>query len=105
MTNKLFPTWRKTATVFGSVSIAARALGLTVRCWEVRDSDGFDKVFAVMVRHERQCRGEEDPQTLVGCQMFQGHGHRHEQQQQADNLHKTPSIACVTRCRVMPNSG
>ena len=23
----------------------------------------------------------EDPQMLAGCQMFQGHGHRHEQQQ------------------------
>ena len=22
--------------------------------------------------------GEEDPQMLAGCQMFQGHGHRHE---------------------------
>jgi len=27
---------------------AARALGLTVRSWEVRDADGFDKVFAAL---------------------------------------------------------
>ena len=27
---------------------AARALGLTVRSWEVRDADGFDRVFAAM---------------------------------------------------------
>ena len=44
----------------------------------------------------------EDPQMLAGCQMFQG---RHEQQQQADNLHRTPSIACVTRCRVCASLG
>ena len=46
----------------------------------------------------------EDLQMLAGCQMFQGHGHRHEQQQQADNLHRTP-IACVTRCRVCASLG
>jgi putative tryptophan/tyrosine transport system substrate-binding protein len=28
--------------------VAARALGLTVRFWEVRDADGFDKVFAAL---------------------------------------------------------
>jgi putative ABC transport system substrate-binding protein len=28
--------------------VAARALGLTVRSWEVRDADGFEKVFAAM---------------------------------------------------------
>jgi ABC-type uncharacterized transport system substrate-binding protein len=27
---------------------AARALGLTVRSWEVRGADGFEKVFAAM---------------------------------------------------------
>jgi putative tryptophan/tyrosine transport system substrate-binding protein len=26
--------------------VAARALGLTIRSWEVRDADGFEKVFA-----------------------------------------------------------
>ena len=29
---------------------ASRALGLTVRSWEVRDADGFEKVFAALVR-------------------------------------------------------
>jgi len=28
--------------------VAARALGLTVRSWEVRDTDGFEKVFAAL---------------------------------------------------------
>jgi len=28
--------------------VAARALGLTVRSWEVRDSDGFERVFAAL---------------------------------------------------------
>ena len=28
--------------------VAARALGLTVRSWEVRDADGFEKVFAAL---------------------------------------------------------
>ena len=28
--------------------VAARALGLSVRSWEVRDADGFDRVFAAM---------------------------------------------------------
>ena len=28
--------------------VAARALGLTVRSWEVRDADDFDKVFAAL---------------------------------------------------------
>jgi putative tryptophan/tyrosine transport system substrate-binding protein len=28
--------------------VAARALGLTVRSWEVRDTDGFDRVFAAL---------------------------------------------------------
>ena len=30
--------------------VAARALGLTVRPWEVRDADGFEKVFAALSR-------------------------------------------------------
>jgi len=30
--------------------IAARALGLTVRSWEVRDSDGFEKIFAALTK-------------------------------------------------------
>jgi len=30
------------------VQTAARALGLTVRSWEVRDADGFEKVFAAL---------------------------------------------------------
>jgi putative tryptophan/tyrosine transport system substrate-binding protein len=29
-------------------TVAARALGLTVRSWEVRDADGFEKVFAAL---------------------------------------------------------
>ena len=28
--------------------VAARALGLTVRPWEVRDADGFERVFAAL---------------------------------------------------------
>ena len=28
--------------------VAARALGLTIQSWEVRDADGFEKVFAAM---------------------------------------------------------
>ena len=28
--------------------VAARALGLTVQPWEVRDADGFEKVFAAL---------------------------------------------------------
>ena len=28
--------------------VAARALGLTVQSWEVRDADGFEKVFAAL---------------------------------------------------------
>src|SRR5262245_57468469 len=28
--------------------VAARALGLTIRSWEVRDADGFDRVFAAL---------------------------------------------------------
>src|SRR5262245_50977323 len=28
--------------------VAARALGLSVRSWEVRDADGFEKVFAAL---------------------------------------------------------
>ena len=28
--------------------VAARALGLTIRPWEVRDADGFDRVFAAL---------------------------------------------------------
>ena len=28
--------------------VAARALGLTLQSWEVRDADGFDKVFAAL---------------------------------------------------------
>jgi len=27
---------------------AARALGLTIQPWEVRDADGFDRVFAAL---------------------------------------------------------
>ena len=30
------------------LAVAARALGLTVRSWEVRDADGFEKVFAAL---------------------------------------------------------
>jgi putative ABC transport system substrate-binding protein len=30
--------------------VAARALGLTVRFWEVRDADGFEKVFAALTK-------------------------------------------------------
>ena len=28
--------------------VAARALGLTIQPWEVRDADGFDRVFAAL---------------------------------------------------------
>ena len=45
--------------------VAARALGLTVQPWEVRDADGFDKVFAAM--------GKQRPDGLylpTGPQMF-----------------------------------
>ena len=28
--------------------VAARALGLTLQPWEVRDADGFEKVFAAL---------------------------------------------------------
>ena len=31
-----------------NLPVAARALGLTVRSWEVRDADGFERVFAVL---------------------------------------------------------
>jgi putative ABC transport system substrate-binding protein len=31
--------------------VAARALGLTVQPWEVRDADGFEKVFGAMAKH------------------------------------------------------
>jgi putative ABC transport system substrate-binding protein len=31
-----------------NLPVAARALGLTVRTWEVRDADGFEKVFAAL---------------------------------------------------------
>ncbi len=34
--------------VKGVLPVAARALGLTVRSWEVRDADGFKKVFAAL---------------------------------------------------------
>jgi ABC transporter substrate binding protein len=30
------------------IPVAARALGLTVRSWEVRDADGFERVFAAL---------------------------------------------------------
>jgi putative ABC transport system substrate-binding protein len=30
------------------LSVAARVLGLTVRSWDVRDADGFEKVFAAL---------------------------------------------------------
>jgi putative ABC transport system substrate-binding protein len=33
--------------------VAARALGLTVRVWEVRDTDGFEKVFAALKKEGR----------------------------------------------------
>jgi len=45
--------------------VAARALGLTLQPWEVRDADGFDKVFAAM--------GKQRPDGLylpTGPQMF-----------------------------------
>jgi putative tryptophan/tyrosine transport system substrate-binding protein len=45
--------------------VAARALGLTVQPWEVRDANGFDKVFAAM--------GKQRPDGLylpTGPQMF-----------------------------------
>ena len=32
------------------IPVAARALGLTVQPWEVRDADGLEKVFAAMVK-------------------------------------------------------
>ncbi len=31
-----------------ALPVAARALGLTLRSWEVRDADGFEKVFAAL---------------------------------------------------------
>jgi putative tryptophan/tyrosine transport system substrate-binding protein len=36
-----------------TLPVAAGALGLTVRSWEVRDADGFDRVFSAL-RKERQ---------------------------------------------------
>jgi hypothetical protein len=30
------------------LAVAARALGLTVQSWEIRDEDGFEKVFAAL---------------------------------------------------------
>ena len=33
--------------------VAARALGLTVQPWEVRDADDFEKVFAALTRSAR----------------------------------------------------
>ena len=46
--------------------------------------------------------GEEDPQMLAGCQMFQGHGHRHEQQQQADNLHGSSGFHVKQNSEIAP---
>jgi putative ABC transport system substrate-binding protein len=37
-----------TSEVKEDLPVAARALGLTVRSWEVRDADGFEKVFAAL---------------------------------------------------------
>jgi putative tryptophan/tyrosine transport system substrate-binding protein len=37
-----------TREVKEDLPVAARALGLTVRSWEVRDADGFEKVFAAL---------------------------------------------------------
>jgi putative tryptophan/tyrosine transport system substrate-binding protein len=37
---------RNSILQLNEVQTAARALGLTVRTWEVRDTDGFEKVFA-----------------------------------------------------------
>ena len=31
--------------------VAARALGLTIQPWEVRDADGFERVFAALNKH------------------------------------------------------
>jgi putative ABC transport system substrate-binding protein len=43
------PTITGTAReVKDDLPVAARALGLTIQPWEVRDADGFDKVFAAM---------------------------------------------------------
>jgi putative ABC transport system substrate-binding protein len=39
---------RPTLEVKNDLPVAARALGLTVRSWEVRDADDFEKVFAVL---------------------------------------------------------
>jgi putative ABC transport system substrate-binding protein len=33
-----------------ALPVAARALGLTVRSWEVRAADGFEKVFAALIK-------------------------------------------------------
>jgi putative ABC transport system substrate-binding protein len=33
-----------------SLPVAARALGLTIRYWEVRDADAFEKVFAALTQ-------------------------------------------------------
>jgi putative tryptophan/tyrosine transport system substrate-binding protein len=44
------------------VQTAARALGLTVRSWDVRDADGFEKVFAALDKERRMdsmCRSRE----------------------------------------------
>ena len=47
-----FSTIRPLRAVYASVKevlpVAARALGLTIRPWEVRDADGFEKVFAAL---------------------------------------------------------
>jgi putative ABC transport system substrate-binding protein len=37
-----------TREVKADLPVAARALGLTVQRWEVRDADGFEKVFAAL---------------------------------------------------------
>jgi ABC-type uncharacterized transport system substrate-binding protein len=39
-----------TRDVKEEIPVAARALGLTVQPWEVRDADGLEKVFAAMVK-------------------------------------------------------
>jgi putative tryptophan/tyrosine transport system substrate-binding protein len=44
--------------------VAARALGLTLRFWEVRGTDGFDKIFAAMGK-QRQ-----DGLFVSGGQLF-----------------------------------
>ena len=42
------PFRRTVREVKEDLPVAARALGLTIRSWEVRDADGFEKVFAAL---------------------------------------------------------